>query len=390
MAAFGFTRSSTTQCDQFHQHDDRLIYGGQANHTWFGKVAGLEMDNTIGLQIRSDVIRNLALSHTVQRQEILNIRTDHIDELATGLYFQNGTRWLEKFRTVLGLRGDIYHFKVDSDLPQNSGTETSTIFEPKLSTIFGPWSKTEFYASVGRGFHSNDARGTTITLDPSDKTLSTPADKVSPLVHTLGYEVGARTAVIPHLQSELALWYLKIGSELLFVGDGGATEPSFPTKRYGVEWANYYTPTPWMTIDGDFAYSHARFEDNPAGDRIPNALEYVITSGITIDRLNGPFGSLRYRYFSTMPLVEDNSLRGRISSIVDLQAGYEVTQNLRFLIEVFNLLNSEANDIQYGYPSCLNNELTGDHCDAVDNGDNTIHIHPTEPTGVRFGMVYNF
>ena len=45
-----------------------------------------------------------------------------------------------------------------------------------------------------------------------------------------------RTEAIPNVQSSLALWYLKLDSELVFVGDAGTTEAGRPSKRYGVEW----------------------------------------------------------------------------------------------------------------------------------------------------------
>jgi len=68
-----------------------------------------------------------------------------------------------------------------------------------------------------------------------------------------------RTTWIEGLQSTLAFWWLDIDSELLFVGDAGTTEASRPSRRYGVEWANYYSPSGWLTFDADFSYSHARF-----------------------------------------------------------------------------------------------------------------------------------
>jgi outer membrane receptor protein involved in Fe transport len=50
---------------------------------------------------------------------------------------------------------------------------------PKANLIYSLDQDTEIYASAGRGFHSNDARGTTIAADPA---TGAPADKVSPLV----------------------------------------------------------------------------------------------------------------------------------------------------------------------------------------------------------------
>src|SRR5690606_31594049 len=130
---------------------------------------------------------------------------------------------------------------------------------PKLSLIFGPWAQTELYLNGGLGFHSNDGRGTTQAVDPVD-----------PLVQTYGAEIGARTTLVPGLHSTLAFWWLDIDSELLFIGDAGNTEASRPSRRYGVEVANYYTLTDWLSLDLDVSFSHSEFRDEaPEGDHIP-------------------------------------------------------------------------------------------------------------------------
>ncbi len=67
-------------------------------------------------------------------------------------------------RSVAGLRGDRFDFKVASSIPENSGKPNGSIVSPKLSLVFGPWSKTEYFVNYGQGFHSNDARGTTATV----------------------------------------------------------------------------------------------------------------------------------------------------------------------------------------------------------------------------------
>ena len=42
------------------------------------------------------------------------------------------------------------------------------LISPKLSLNFGPWSKTEYFANVGYGYHSNDARGATERVKPKE------------------------------------------------------------------------------------------------------------------------------------------------------------------------------------------------------------------------------
>ena len=102
-----------------------------------------------------------------------------------------------------------------------------------MNLVFGPWNETEFYLNAGFGFHSNDARGVTIAVDPNDGV--TPADPVDPLVRTKGAEAGFRTSVSESSTFTGTLWYLESDSELVFVGDGGATEPSDASERWGIE-----------------------------------------------------------------------------------------------------------------------------------------------------------
>jgi hypothetical protein len=68
-------------------------------------------------------------------------------------------------------------------------------------------------------------------------------------------EIEVRSTCIPGLHTTVAFWYLTLDSELLFVGDAGITEPSRPSRRYGVEWTNFYRVTPWLTLDADFAFA---------------------------------------------------------------------------------------------------------------------------------------
>ncbi len=372
----------TTFGDQFEQVDDRWIAGARASHTWFGKLLGREMDNTIGFQVRHDNIGEVGLHLTQARQRHATIREDEVTQTSEALYVQNGTRWADKFRTVAGLRADVYQYDVESNVAANSGSETDSIVSPKLSMIFGPWAKTELYLNGGYGFHGNDARGTTITVDPVDQV--TPVDPVDALVRAKGVEIGARTAALPGLQSTLSVWNLDIDSELLFIGDAGITEPSRPSRRTGVELTNYYVVTPWMSVDADFAYTWAKFtEDDPAGNHIPGAIEGVVAAGVTIDNLAGPFGSVRVRHFGPRPLIEDDSVRADSSTLVNMQAGYRITDTLRVAIEVFNIFDSEVNDVEYYYESQIT--ALGETAPVTD-----IHLHPAESRSVRGSLVYNF
>jgi outer membrane receptor protein involved in Fe transport len=252
---------------------------------------------------------------------------------------------------------------------------------PKLSLIFGPWRKTELYLNYGHGFHSNDARGTTTRVDPADGV--TPVQSVKPLVRTKGYEVGVRSEILPGWQSTVSLWQLDAASELLFVGDAGTTEPSRPSRRYGIEWTNLYVLSDWLAIDADLAWSHARFRDRDAlvGDYIPGAVTTTANVGLTIDHLGPWFGAIRLRYFGPRPLIEDNSVRSQSSALTNLRVGYRFNPRTQLALDVYNLFDRKANDIEYWYDSQLASEAA-----AVDDR----HVHPTEPRSLRLTISHRF
>ncbi|RYD76373.1 MAG: TonB-dependent receptor, partial [Verrucomicrobiaceae bacterium] len=328
--------------DQFEQKDRRIHWGAQASHTLFGELFGKETANTFGLQFRQDHIRN-GLFHTRLRERLETIRQDRIIESSIGLYYSNRTKWTSWFRTEAGVRADYFHFDVDSNLGINSGSEDDIIASPKLSLIFGPWYDTEIYLNGGLGYHSNDARGVITRFDPVEGARVNPAD---PLVRTKGAEIGVRTTVVKGLQSSLALWVLDIDSELLFVGDAGTTEATRPSTRWGVEWANYYQPTPWLTIDADFAWSQARFSDSALeGQRIPGSIETVFAAGISVHDLPGFWNpwtaSLRLRYFGPRDLIEDSSVRSESTTLVNAQIGYRFNDTWSASVQVLNLFDSD-------------------------------------------------
>ncbi len=143
--------------------------------------------------------------------------------------------------------------------------------------MFGPWAQTEYFVNAGYGFHSNDARGVTIKVDPA---TGDPVDAATPLVRSKGAELGLRAEAVPNLQSSLALWYLGFDSELAFIGDAGTTEAGRPSRRYGVEWSNRWRPERWLFVDFDFAWNHARFTGSaPEGDYMPGAPDVVVSAG---------------------------------------------------------------------------------------------------------------
>lgn len=357
--------------DQFAQPDRRVTSGVDANHTWhMHRSDTLSSDLTVGAQLQNDNIYN-GLYDTRKRARIATTREDHIVETSGAVFVENATRWSDALRTVVGVRANNYRFRVDGDRPENAGKARDTLVTPTLNIAYGPWASTELYANYGHGFHSNDARGTVATVDP--KTLDA-VERTPGLVRSRGVEFGLRTEAIPKMQMSLAVYRLDFDSELTYIGDAGNTEAGDPSRRYGIEFSNYYRPYKWLSIDFDAAWARAR----SLGNRIPGAIEGVAQLGVTVDR-SGPWsGSLRLRWFGPRPLIEDDSVRSKASVTLNGRVGYQLAKDLQLELEAFNLTNRRASAIDYFYES----QLAGETAPVAD-----VHFHPIEPRSLRLTLV---
>lgn len=361
--------------DQFKQMDDRVIVGASASRTFLSMAFGVKSETTVGIQTRYDDIK-VGLFNTRERTVLSTVRDDRVKEASAGVFGENTLRWTNWLRTTAGLRGDVYWTDVTSNLAVNSGKESDAILSPKLGLVLGPWAGTELYMNAGTGFHSNDARGTTTTIDP---VSGDPAEKTPFLVRSEGAEIGLRSQPWRGLLSTLSLFVLDFDSEIVFIGDAGNTEASRPSRRVGAEFTIDAKLTPWLTLDFDAAYTQARFrEDDPTapGRRIPGAVEGVISAGLSFqDVYGGWFGGAKVRHFGPRPLIEDNSVRSGSTTTVSARLGYKFDNGLIVRLDAFNLFDAEASQIDYYYASRLPGEPAG--------GVEDIHFHPLEPRSFR-------
>jgi outer membrane receptor protein involved in Fe transport len=405
--------------DQFHQHDDRILGGVNASHTFKDQFAGLPMETEIGVQSRYDDIR-LDLSNTVQRQFLSPTRSDAVQEGSVGVFVQNTLHWTDWLRTNVGWRGDFYQTSVNSFFtPANSGSANAFIGSPKFGVVFGPFAKTELFINAGEGFHSNDARGVTITESPTD---GSPLQASPFLVKTKGAEVGLRSKLVPGLTSSMSVFLLDSASEILFAGDAGNTKASRPSRRYGVEWTNDYRPLSWLSLEGDIAVTHARFRGddpeqtalyaslagfpaaqigNAPGNYIPGAPNVIASAGIRLGEKIGWFSALRYRYFGPRPLTEDNAFVSPATGLLNGQLGYRFDNGWRVQLDAFNLLNSHSDQITYAYGSLLKSDSLFAMCfppagaptapaAVCQTGVMDRVLHPVEPLAIRLTIAGQF
>jgi hypothetical protein len=363
--------------DQFSQTDGRTIVGGNATHAQQARAFGATHDVRTGVQTRVDLIDALGLYRTERQARLSTVREDRVRQLGSGAFVEATSHWRPWLRSVLGVRGDAYTFDVRSDRTENSGRRAASIVSPKASLVVAPSRTSELYLSGGFGFHSNDARGTTITVDPVSGEAT---QRVDPLVRSRGAELGLRATPVASVRSTISLWSLDLDSELRFVGDAGTTEPSAASRRSGITLANFYRPTTSLALDADVSFARARFRDVPASEsRIPGALERVIAGGVAWTPAGeGPYGALRLRHFGSYPLIEDGAVRARTSTLLNADVGYRIASGARLQVTVLNLLNSRAADIEYFYTSRLQGEPAG--------GVSGVHAHPVEPRQLRLAL----
>jgi hypothetical protein len=381
---FTYLLDDPTNGDQFEQAERRRVFGAEASRRWSLAPGGYDSLLTVGAQLRHDRLSPVGLHLTTQRQRLSTTQESAVRQTQLGLYGELATTWTPWLRSVAGLRADGYRAKVTSSIPENSGSSRDWLASPKLSLIFGPWRQTELFVNAGAGFHSNDARGTVARISPRE---GTPIDSVPPLSKSRGAELGVRTEIVRGLQSSLALWRLDLDSELVFVGDAGDTEASRPSRREGIEWNTHWAldALGWKSwlLDLDLATSRARFkEDAPEGNRVPGAVGRVASFGLTYAPEGRWFGHFQLRYFGPRDLTEDGSQRSRSTTLAYLRLGFRPTKDSRLALDVFNLFDRKANDIEYFYASRLAGEDTA--------GIEDRHFHPVEPRTVRLTFSVNW
>lgn len=379
---FTYFESNPVMGDQFEQEEHRNIVGGQVAKGWTQPLLGHDSVTEAGLQIRHDAI-HVGLSNTQNRIVYQTVSDDMVDITDTGAYAQNTTHWNNWLRTVAELREEYIAMDMTSSSnPQNSGNASESKLSPKLSLIFGPWYKTEYFINAGQGFHSNDARGVINKVDPS---TGAPAYPVPAIVGSTGKEIGLRTEAIQGLQSSLALWSLNSDSELVYSADSGTTGPKGASKRYGLEWNNHMIANRWLLLDADLAWTHARFanmnDNGESGDLIPNAVSKVALIAATAHR-DSWSGGVAIRYIGGHPLTQDGSLTAPSAIVTNAQVQREFSSDFSVQLDVLNLFNRDYYDIAYGQDYQVTPTSP-----IVPNG---ITVHPGEPRQFRLTAKLKF
>ena len=372
---FTFFLTDPVNGDGIQQSDRRVMYGGDIGYKQSGEVLGLPSIGTIGFQTRVDNI-HARLGTQTTRMPIGATTDSDILEASYAPFVKAEVQPTSWMRLVGGVRGETFTFDVRNRCvtcaEQPAGRTSSGIVLPKINLILGPWAGTEFFANYGEGYHSNDAR-------------SAVAPGSSPLARSKNYEIGVRS--LPWgpqgIEFIATLWRLDLQSELVFVGDEGATEIRGPSKREGVEVAARGQVMGPISVNGSVTWTKAEFRN---GNAIPLAPELLAYGAVLVRWPEGLTSQLQATYLGVRPLREDRSVKSPSWVEVDLTERYQLPialshGRLEAFFFVKNLLDTQWEQAIFSFESRLRNEAA-----PVDG----IHFVPGNSRMVMGGVAWYF
>lgn len=368
---FSYFLNDPINGDQFNQQDSRTIYGTNVSYQFDTQTLAINMQHTAGIELRHDDIGNVGLYNTKAREQLNTIRQDTLKQTSYSSFWESKFLLTPKFEATVGVRYDYFNSNVTSNTNANSGKANDDLVSLKASLNYRFNSVLATYANWGQSFHSNDARGSSISIDP---ITGEPANKVDLLVKSEGAEIGLRFADEQKFNISAALWWLTLDSELLFVGDAGNTEPSDASKRYGLEMSAYYWINDKFSIDLETSFTHSRLDINDENNYIEGAVPVVASTGLNWHISEQWQSSIRVRHIGKRTLADDGDKRSNPLTVVNSAISYKQT-HWKIDLELLNLFNSTDHDIDYYYAS----RLPGEPAQGVEDN----HFHPIEPRTAR-------
>jgi outer membrane receptor protein involved in Fe transport len=350
--------------DQEQQDETRFTAGGQVVYQRFDTIAGFATETDFGLMGRHD---NEYIDRRHDQYRIVLpdcpdspfgggffvCNADLVSLGDVGIWVSNTTHWTSWFRTIIGLREELYSGQDHSQVTGFTGSTGQAMLQPKASLVFGPWEKTELYISAGQGLHSNDLRGvlgTVPALGVTNPNQGTPL-----LTRITSEEVGIRSNFIPRTSLTAAVFREDFDSFLTYDADNGVDNAGPPARLQGIELSAQVRPYDWIELNADVNFTNSRYNtSDPAaygvpGLFIPNAPSFIGSFGVIVDNLGPWFGGAQLRWLGPYPLLADNSLRSPGYKEVNLEVGYKINERLRIRLSIFNLFNTTAAASQYAY-----------------------------------------
>jgi hypothetical protein len=367
---FTFFLNDPVNGDQIRQREARDIVGYHSKLSHESNIGTWNLQSIYGAGIRIDQTHNSELSHTINKNEVLEYK------LLGDIREQNLFTYIDQsivknqWRINAGARLDYFNFCYYDKLTNDQlPAQQKFIASPKLNIQYTLNTKTQFYLKTGKGFHSNDAR--VVMFNRGYDIL--PA--------AWGADLGILWKPTRNLLINAAAWWLYLQQEFVYVGDEGVVEPSGKTRRIGIDLSGRYQFNSWLFADVNMNLAKPRSIEEPKGNNyIPLAPGFTSTGGINWQLKNGLNGSIRYRYMHDRPANEDYSVVAKGYTVTDLSMNY-TKKKYEIGLVIENLFNVKWNETQFNTESRLFNEPA-----PVEE----IHFTPGVPLFARLRMAVVF
>ncbi|WKD84782.1 Vitamin B12 transporter BtuB [Polaribacter huanghezhanensis] len=367
---FTFFLNDPINGDQIKQQEDRDIFGFNTQFKKNTRISDIDVTVTTGTGLRNDNVKNVELSHTLDRKTTLN--TIQLGDLnQTNYYaFLNAEFEFGNFTIAPALRLDYLTFQYNDALQPtyNTASTSKAIVNPKLNFTYTPNKNIQWFLKSGIGFHSNDAR---VVVKQTNKTLP----------RAYGLDVGNSWKPVSKFLLNTTFWYLLSEEEFVYVGDAGIVEPSGKSERYGLDLGIRYQFTNWVYFNTDATFTKARSLEAAAGqDYIPLAPKVTLTGGLSVNNYNNFSGSINYKYIGDRAANEDNSIVAKGYFVADANLNYKINK-ITLGVSLQNLFNVDWNETQFATASRLKNEA---------NPVEEIHFTPGTPFSAKLSVTYTF
>lgn len=367
---FTFFLDDPINGDQIKQQEDRDIFGFNSQFKKNTSVFDVDVTLTAGTGLRNDIVKDVGLSHTLNRKITLNnIQLGDVNQ--TNYYaFLNAEFEFGDFTIAPALRLDYLNFEYNDALLPTYKTESTSkaIVNPKLNFTYNPNENIQWFIKSGIGFHSNDTR---VVVKSTNKTLP----------RAYGLDFGNSWKPTSKLILNTALWYLLSEEEFVYVGDAGIVEPSGKSERYGLDLGVRYQFTDWLYFNTDATFTKAISLEAVAGqDYIPLAPKVTLTGGLSVNNYNHFSGGINYKYIGDRAANEDNSIIAEGYLVTDANLNYKM-KDITLGVSLENIFNVEWNETQFATESRLKNEA---------NSVEEIHFTPGTPFSAKLSVSYTF
>ncbi len=342
---FTFFKEDPINGDQIRQAEDRNLLGYTSSYQKDFLLGSIKTQTIAGIQVRYDMIDNLELSRTKNRDITTEpIMAGKVNELNTGVFWSQKFSLTNKLDITTGLRADYFSNRYNDQLNSRQLSSNAALVSPKLNFNYRVNDKVQLYWYNGRGFHSNDTR---VAVQQNGKKVVPPG---------WGTDIGGIFKPTKKMMLQAALWYLQLDQEFIYVGDEGVVEPSGESRRVGIDVSMRYEVFTNLFADLDVSIANPRAVGVAKTESyLPLAPRFTSVGGLTYRKQYGWNGSLRYRYMDKRPANEDYTVTAKGYFIVDAAVNYSI-KNWEAGLSIQNVLNTKWKETQFDTESRLQNE----------------------------------